>query len=52
MSSFGVFSCGSFDKNNLPQVSKNYTIIATASGGQLYQFPGNCTHAGATSDFK
>jgi hypothetical protein len=53
MSSFGMFSCGSFDKNNLPQIGQKYTIIATnTTTGQLYQFPGDCTNAGATSDFK
>jgi len=53
MSSFGMFSCGSFDKNDLPQVDKRYTIGGTcSSNGQAYQFPGVCKHAGATSDFK
>lgn len=53
MSSFGMFSCGSFDKNDLPQIGQKYTIIATnTTSGQLYQFPGDCTNAGTTSDFK
>jgi hypothetical protein len=53
MSSFGVFSCGTFDNGDLPQSDKLYNIIATSEQTQkLYQFPGTCVHSDPTSDFK
>lgn len=54
LSSFGVFSCGDFGKDDLPEVTKIYNINGVLeSNGQTYQFPGwNCVSAGKTSDFK
>ncbi|MGD1715544.1 hypothetical protein [Dapis sp. BLCC M172] len=48
-----IFSCGTFDANNLPQIDNLYTIKATDSqDGTLYQFGAKCVHSGANSDFK
>lgn len=53
MSSFGMFSCGTFANDDLPEIDGRYTISATNSDtGMLYQFGAGCVHSGPTSDFK
>lgn len=53
-SSSGVFSCGSFESNDLPIVETYYNITAKFdSDGKTYSLNGvKCAHNGKTSDFK
>ncbi|MBN8884894.1 MAG: hypothetical protein J0I77_04200 [Rudaea sp.] len=51
----GTFSCGQFDKSDLPSTDKkfHYKITAKHDNGKSYESaPMQCWHAGATSDFK
>ncbi len=51
-SSFGMFSCGTFSQDNLPEIDKFYNISGYHNGTK-YDFPGwVCKNSGATSDFK
>lgn len=53
MSSYGVFSCGTFAKDDLPDIDGRYTIYArNTTSGNIYQFGAGCVHSGPTSDFK
>jgi hypothetical protein len=48
-----VFSCGTFPENDRPEVGQNYTIAATEDQTHtVYNDTLECTHKGATSDFK
>ena len=48
-----TFSCGNFPADDRPSIGDKSTIIATHSvTKKLYQFPGDCTHSGPTSDYQ
>jgi hypothetical protein len=49
LSAIGVFSCGAFGKDDLPEIGKYYNI----TGNPGLNLPGwVCVHNGLTSDFK
>ena len=52
MSSFGMFSCGQFQRDSLPGIDRTYKITATGPDGQPHQFILKCVHSGPTSDFR
>jgi hypothetical protein len=51
MSQARVFSCGIFAMDDQPEIEDKVAIYAEDGNGRNYQFGGECTHKGPTSDF-